>query len=75
MVRSGSWGLTRYVVEYVDCLMNWVQAMLDDEALFPSKIGTSPHPPFTSLHFAIVVNPRNRASESSSTRIAITTQN
>ncbi|PWN50493.1 putative MOB1 protein [Violaceomyces palustris] len=25
--------------EYVDCLMNWVQNQLDDEALFPSKIG------------------------------------
>lgn len=25
--------------EYVDCLMNWVQAQLDDEELFPSKIG------------------------------------
>jgi MOB kinase activator 1 len=27
--------------EYVDHLMNWTQAMLDDEAIFPSKIGTS----------------------------------
>ncbi|CAD6898672.1 unnamed protein product [Tilletia laevis] len=25
--------------EYVDHLMNWVQAQLDDEAVFPSKIG------------------------------------
>ncbi|KAI5480648.1 hypothetical protein MNV49_007575 [Pseudohyphozyma bogoriensis] len=25
--------------EYVDLLMNWVQGMLDDEAIFPSKIG------------------------------------
>jgi hypothetical protein len=25
--------------EYVDHLMNWVQAMLDDEAIFPSRIG------------------------------------
>ena len=25
--------------EYVDCLMNWIQAQLDDEAIFPSKIG------------------------------------
>ncbi|KAM0790190.1 MOB kinase activator 1B [Microbotryomycetes sp. NB124-2] len=25
--------------EYVDHLMNWVQGMLDDEAVFPSKIG------------------------------------
>lgn len=24
---------------YVDCLMNWVQGMLDDESIFPSKIG------------------------------------
>ena len=28
--------------EYVDQLMNWVQGMLDDEAIFPSKIGTIP---------------------------------
>ncbi|KAM0751368.1 putative MOB1 protein [Meredithblackwellia eburnea MCA 4105] len=27
--------------EYVDHLMNWVQGMLDDEAIFPSKIGVS----------------------------------
>lgn len=27
-------------VAYVDCLMNWVQGMLDDESVFPSKIGT-----------------------------------
>lgn len=27
--------------EYVDALMNWVQGMLDDEAIFPSKIGAS----------------------------------
>lgn len=25
--------------EYVDQLMNWVQGMLDDEEIFPSKIG------------------------------------
>jgi MOB kinase activator 1 len=25
--------------EYVDALMNWVQGMLDDEAIFPSRIG------------------------------------
>ena len=25
--------------EYVDQLMNWVQGMLDDEAIFPNKIG------------------------------------
>lgn len=25
--------------EYVDTLMNWAQAILDDEAIFPNKIG------------------------------------
>ena len=32
------------VSEYVDALMNWVQGMLDDEKIFPSKIGV-PFPP------------------------------
>lgn len=27
--------------DYVDTLMNWVQARLDDEAVFPHKIGVS----------------------------------
>ncbi|KAI9353362.1 Mob1/phocein [Zopfochytrium polystomum] len=27
--------------EYVDYLMNWVQAQLDDESIFPSKIGVT----------------------------------
>lgn len=26
--------------EYVDYLMTWVQKQLDDESVFPSKIGT-----------------------------------
>jgi hypothetical protein len=26
--------------EYVDTLMNWTQSILDDEAMFPNKIGT-----------------------------------
>ncbi|KAG6919388.1 hypothetical protein DXG01_006271 [Tephrocybe rancida] len=25
--------------EYVDALMNWAQSLLDDEAVFPNKIG------------------------------------
>ena len=25
--------------DYIDCLMSWVQGQLDDETLFPSKIG------------------------------------
>lgn len=25
--------------EYVDALMNWVQSLLDDEDVFPSRIG------------------------------------
>lgn len=25
--------------EYVDALMNWAQAIIDDEAMFPNKIG------------------------------------
>jgi len=27
--------------DYVDHLMNWVQGMLDDDAIFPSKIGVA----------------------------------
>ncbi|KAG6821229.1 hypothetical protein H0H93_002339 [Arthromyces matolae] len=27
--------------EYVDALMNWAQGLLDDEAVFPNKIGVS----------------------------------
>ncbi|CAO1619263.1 unnamed protein product [Parajaminaea phylloscopi] len=30
--------------DYVDCLMGWTQAMLDDQSLFPSKVGV-PFPP------------------------------
>lgn len=26
--------------EYVDALMNWAQNILDDESVFPNKIGT-----------------------------------
>lgn len=29
----------RLYADYVDHLMNWVQGMLDDDAIFPSKIG------------------------------------
>lgn len=28
-----------HLSEYIDFLMTWVQAQLDDEALFPSKVG------------------------------------
>jgi len=28
--------------EYVDALMNWAQNILDDETVFPNKIGASP---------------------------------
>jgi MOB kinase activator 1 len=31
--------------EYVDALMNWAQGLLDDEAIFPNKIGS----PYASL--------------------------
>jgi MOB kinase activator 1 len=30
--------------QYVDALMNWVQNLLDDEAIFPNKIGSTPSP-------------------------------
>ncbi|PWO00595.1 putative MOB1 protein [Tilletiopsis washingtonensis] len=30
--------------EYVDCLMTWTQGMLDDETIFPSRVGV-PFPP------------------------------
>lgn len=36
--------------DYVDCLMNWVQSQLDDEAIFPSRVGV----PFPN-NFAAVV--------------------
>lgn len=29
--------------DYVDMLMNWAQGLLDDEAVFPNKIGTKVH--------------------------------
>ena len=29
--------------DYVDTLMNWAQGLLDDEAVFPNKIGTKVH--------------------------------
>lgn len=28
--------------DYVDALMNWAQGLLDDEAVFPNKIGPLP---------------------------------
>src|ERR1700722_15825351 len=30
--------------QYVDALMNWVQNLLDDEAVFPNKIGSTQSP-------------------------------
>lgn len=30
--------------DYVDALMNWAQGLLDDEAVFPNKIGHFTHP-------------------------------
>lgn len=30
--------------EYVDALMNWAQSLLDDEAVFPNRIGELDHP-------------------------------
>ena len=34
--------------EYVELLMNWVQRKLEDDRIFPSKIGMPPPPPPTS---------------------------
>lgn len=31
--------------DYVDALMNWVQSLLDDETVFPHKIGMYNSPP------------------------------
>lgn len=31
--------------EYVELLMNWVQRKLEDDRIFPSKIGMPPPPP------------------------------
>lgn len=36
--------------EYVDYLMSWVQAQLDDESVFPSKIGQFLPSSFMSGH-------------------------
>ena len=32
--------------DYVDALMNWAQALLDDEAVFPNKLGAFHWLPF-----------------------------
>jgi MOB kinase activator 1 len=42
--------MKKLFTEYVDALMNWVQGMLDDEAVFPSKIGV----PFNRTFHATV---------------------
>ncbi|PWZ00414.1 putative MOB1 protein [Testicularia cyperi] len=36
--------------EYVDCLMNWVQSQLDDEEVFPSRVGV----PFPKNFSAVI---------------------
>lgn len=42
--------------KYIDYLMTWVQDQLDDENLFPSKIGTNlmPHQHFECSNFLTV---------------------
>ena len=47
--------------KYIDYLMTWVQDQLDDETLFPSKIGENPtlHGPYlSSLPFFSSLSPR-----------------
>jgi hypothetical protein len=39
--------------EYVDALMNWAQGPLDDEAIFPNKIGSPYAPVFLSRNLAL----------------------
>jgi MOB kinase activator 1 len=49
--------------DYVDTLMNWAQNILDDEAIFPNKIGSSPFSfpphPSSSVYLLGVPFPRN----------------
>ncbi|KAL7004003.1 Mitotic exit network component [Cystobasidiomycetes sp. EMM_F5] len=49
--------------EYVDALMNWVQGMLDDEAIFPSKIGV----PFPRNFMATIKSIVNAIAQGSET--------
>jgi MOB kinase activator 1 len=35
--------------EYVDALMNWAQSLLDDEVVFPNKIGMCIFPAYPSI--------------------------
>lgn len=39
--------------EYVDALMNWAQGLLDDESVFPNKIGAIYSLPVASRYFLI----------------------
>jgi MOB kinase activator 1 len=39
--------------EYIDFLMTWVQGQLDDETIFPSKIGALPTFHFVFLLYAL----------------------
>jgi len=42
--------------EYVDTLMNWVQSILDDETIFPNKIGRYLENSFSLLRWISILN-------------------
>lgn len=42
--------------KYIDYLMTWVQDQLDDETLFPSKIGKHVAKDFTVLNYLQLLN-------------------
>jgi hypothetical protein len=39
--------------DYVDALMNWAQGLLDDEAVFPNKIGRPIPPPSSGSKYVL----------------------
>lgn len=41
--------------EYIDYLMTWIQNQLDDESIFPSKIGTPPPTSFSILLIQLIL--------------------
>ena len=41
--------------EYVDALMNWAQGLLDDESVFPNRIGVSGIQPLASAELTLNV--------------------
>lgn len=36
--------------QYIDYVLTWVEGLIKDESVFPTKAGSSPHPLKTSAH-------------------------